>query len=111
MKLLFDENLSPALPRLVADLYPGSDHVVRTAGEGSTDLHVWSFAARHGYAVVSKDNDFRQLSFTAGPPPKVVWLSVGNAGTRTIAHLLRARLVDLLRFDDDPDVGLLVVSP
>lgn len=27
MKLLFDQNLSPRLPRRLADLYPGSDHV------------------------------------------------------------------------------------
>lgn len=27
MKLLFDQNLSPRLPRLLADIYPDSVHV------------------------------------------------------------------------------------
>lgn len=41
----------------------------------------WDYAGFHGFVIVSKDNDFRQLSFLKGPPPKVVWLSIGNAGT------------------------------
>jgi predicted nuclease of predicted toxin-antitoxin system len=38
----------------------------------------------NGCALVSKDNDFRQLSFLYGAPPKIIWLS-GNAGTDAIA--------------------------
>ena len=111
MKLPFDENLSPALARIVGDLFPGSGHIADTVGMGSTDTAVWAFAGRDGYAIVSKDNDFRQLSFVYGPPPKVVWLNVGNAGTRVIAALLQSRVADLLAFDADPDAGLVVVSP
>jgi hypothetical protein len=36
MKLLFGENLSPKLPRLLADLFPGSAHVDEL-GLGATD--------------------------------------------------------------------------
>ncbi|MGQ0595384.1 MAG: DUF5615 family PIN-like protein [Gammaproteobacteria bacterium] len=47
--------------------------------------------------MVSKDNDFRQMSFVKGPPPKVIWLSVGNAGTDAIARLLETSVTsDLL---------------
>lgn len=34
--------------------------------------------------VVSKDSDFRQLAFLFGPPPKVMWLRVGNASTARV---------------------------
>ena len=45
---------------------------------------IWERAGQEAYAIVSKDNDFRQLSFVHGAPPKVIWLSVGNAGTEAI---------------------------
>jgi hypothetical protein len=63
-----------------------------------------------GLTIVSKDNDFRQLSFLHGPPPKVVWLSVGNAGTNEIGDLLersRERIADFL---ENPEEGLLVIE-
>ena len=34
---------------------------------------------------MSKDSDFRQLAFLHGPPPKVVWLRIGNVTTVEIA--------------------------
>ena len=37
MKLLFDENLSPKLPRLVASAFPDSQHVRELGGSGKTD--------------------------------------------------------------------------
>ncbi len=37
MKLLFDENLSPKLPRLLADLFPGGTHVRDCGLKGLAD--------------------------------------------------------------------------
>ena len=51
--------------------------------------------SRTGIVIVSKDDDFRQLSFLRGHPPKVVWLVVGNAGTDIVGELL-LRSKDLL---------------
>ena len=74
MKLLFDENISRHLVRLLAVLYPDSQHVDLVALNGQPNLALWEYAARHGFTLVSKDNDFRQLSFLRGQPPKVIWL-------------------------------------
>ena len=54
VKLLFDENWSPRLAR------------------------------NEDFAIVSKDMDFRERSYLVGALPKVVWLDVGNAGSRGI---------------------------
>jgi len=81
VKLLFDENLSPRLVQRLEPAYPGSAHVDLVGLHGRADAEIWEFAGRETYAIVSKDNDFRQLSVLYGPPPKVVWLSVGNVGT------------------------------
>jgi predicted nuclease of predicted toxin-antitoxin system len=61
--------------------------------------------------IVSKDNDFRQRSFLDGAPPKIVWLSVGNAGTLEIADLLRERLAEIGTFEGDAESSLLVLVP
>jgi len=110
MKLLFDENLSPRLAEALAEAYPESAHV-RTLGlRGKSDETIWERARNDGYIIISKDNDFRQLSFLHGLPPKVVWLSVGNAGTEAILRFLRERRSEIETFDDDPEASLLVLT-
>ena len=110
MKLLFDENLSPRLIRRLAELFPESQHVDLVGLHGRTDRTVWDYAGLHRFTIVSKDNDFRQLSFLKGPPPKVVWLSVGNAGTDLIGALLERSHQRIAAFLDDPEAGLLVLE-
>jgi len=110
MKLLLDENLSPRLPALLADLYPESSHVELVGLRGATDTVVWEYAKAEGYVLVSKDNDFRQRSFQYGAPPKVVWLSVGNAGTAVIRRLLRESREEIERFVASAEEALLVVT-
>ena len=110
MKLLFDQNLSPRLPALLAAEYPGSAHLRSFGLAAATDSVVWAFAAAGGYAVASKDSDFEQRALVYGHPPKVVWLRVGNCATATVAELLRLRLQDLLAFEADPAASILAVA-
>ncbi len=77
---------------------------------GQPDQAIWEYDRRHDLAIVSKDNDFRQLSFFHGPPPKVVWLGIGNAGTQAIAHLLHQRRDLIVEFATNPEEGLLVLD-
>ncbi len=44
MKLLFDQNLSPRLPSLLADLYPESVHVRDVGLRKATDSDIWAYA-------------------------------------------------------------------
>jgi predicted nuclease of predicted toxin-antitoxin system len=111
MKLLFDENLSRSLVADLADLFPGSAHVTALLGMSPTDTSIWEMAKRDGFTIVSKDNDFRQRSFVQGAPPKVVWLAVGNAGSRQIGALIRQRTRDLNQFEQDETASLLIVKP
>ena len=107
MSLIFDQNLSRKLTRLLAAEYPRSEQVVGVGLVGADDLTVWAHAAARGLAVVSKDSDFRDLSRLLGPPPQVVWLRVGNASTAVVAALLRSRLADVTAFLNDPSLGVL----
>ena len=109
VKLLFDENLSPKLAELVAGEYPGSTHVRDVGLRGAADPVVWEHARDHGFVIVSKDDDFRQRSFLAGAPPKVVWLQVGNPGTTAIADLLGEQAPRLRAFEHEDESSLLIV--
>jgi predicted nuclease of predicted toxin-antitoxin system len=110
VKLLFDENLSPGLVQALGSEYPGSAHVSTLGLRGATDGAIWELAKQEVYAIVSKDNDFRQLSFLHGAPPKVVWLSVGNAGTEAILHFLRSQRAEIQAFEADTEASLLVLT-
>lgn len=110
MKLLLDENLSPRLVDHLHSVFPGSEHVDAAGLRGQTDHRIWEYAQRHGFAIVSKDNDFRQLAFLYGPPPKVIWLAVGNAGNEAIARLLEERAGVIQGFLSVPEEGLLVLE-
>lgn len=101
MKLLFDQNLSPRLPRLLADIYPESVHVRKVGLRDADDSALWEYAKRNGYALVSKDSDFQQLSLLYGGPPKYIWLRVGNCPVKTIEELLRRHSVAIHTFGMD----------
>ncbi len=61
--------------------------------------------------IVSKDADFRQLSFVYGSPPKVIWLRVGNVTTSAIALTLRSHAAQIGAFDTDAVAAMLVIGP
>lgn len=110
MRLLFDENLSRRLIRRLEVAYPESEHVELVGLKGQVDLEVWEYAARHDVTIVSKDNDYRQLSFLRGHPPKVIWLSVGNAGTDAIADLLETSRERVQTFLAQAEESLLILD-
>ena len=110
MKLLFDENLSTALPRVLEPHFPGSQHVNSLGLAGQPDETVWDFAKAQDFLIVSKDKDFRQRSFLHGAPPKVIGLSLGNARTRPIADLFRANRDRIAQFVADEEESFLLFS-
>ena len=109
MKLLFDENLSPKLVEMLADVYPGSAQVDRIGLGSESDSTVWEYAKAHGFSIVSKDSDYQELSTIKGHPPKVIWLRRGNCSTRQIESILRANSVRLFDFERDDDLGYLMM--
>ena len=109
MKLLFDQNLSPRLVELLADAFPDSGHAEHLELGGASDLELWDFAKRQGFAIVSKDEDFNHLSVLRGSPPKFVWILLGNCTTQQVAQLLRQHITELQKFEQS-DVGTLALG-
>lgn len=109
MKLLLDENLSFRLVEVLQRSYAGSQHVDSVGLRGQDDASIWSFAGREGFAIVSKDDDFRQLSVLHGTPPKVILLACGNAGNDAIADLLERAGAQIAAFDAAAEESLLIL--
>ena len=99
-------DLSRRLPAMLAPLYAGSQQVIEVGLIGADDRLVWAYAAAHGLTVVTKDVDFREMALAFGPPPKVIWLRVGNGPTRTVELLLRTRVNEIKIFLADPSAIL-----
>lgn len=110
MKLLFDQNLSPKLVNRLADLFPGSSHVQSEGLECADDEQIWTHAGQNGFAIVTKDEDYNNLSVVRGSPPKVIWLLLGNCTTIQVEAVFRARFADIEAFEKDPSVGTLALS-
>ena len=110
MKLLLDENLAPQLAASLRASFPDSTHVRDVGLKSASDLAVWEYARANGFAVVSKDWDFQQLSFVRGAPPKVVWIRRGNCSVRELSELLRSHAGVIKAFGDEPEASVLVLG-
>ena len=58
--LLFDQNLSYKLCKVLGGEFPGCRHVREAGLSNADDADVWNHAAANGLMIVSKDQDFRQ---------------------------------------------------
>lgn len=108
--LLLDENLSEAILGRLARTFPGSVHVRPELGTGVSDLDVWNFARERGLVLVTRDEDFERLSALRGAPPKVVWLSLHNAGNAEVLAVLEGAGESIARFVADDAAALLVLG-
>ncbi len=91
-------------------MFPDSAHVTDVGLQRATDHEVWEHARRDDYLLVSKDSDFNDLAFVHGPPPKVVWLRVGNASpTRSKSYSPRPQTPSAFAANDTDAV--LVLHP
>jgi predicted nuclease of predicted toxin-antitoxin system len=110
VKLLLDQNLAPRLARNLSDIYPGSAHVRDLGMARASDHVIWDHARGAGFAIVSKDNDFQQMSFVFGPPPKVIWIRRGNCSVRESEEILRSNAARIHEFDADQVTAYLILS-
>ncbi len=109
MKLLFDQNLSPSLTTRLTDLFPGSAHVLEFGLDQADDREVWEFAAAGQYVIITKDNDFNELSQLLGCPPFVIWIRRGNCSTREMEQLIRQSYPFIHDWESTSSFGLMVI--
>ena len=109
MRLLFDQNLSFKLCARLEDLFPGSSQARLLGLDRADDRTLWAHAAAQGYMLVTQDADFAEMAALYGPPPKVVWLRVGNQPTAVIEQALRRNHELLLDFASENTAACLEI--
>lgn len=110
MKLLLDQNLSRRLLPGLAPLFPGTNQVQLLGMETETDSALWQFAKANGFAIVTKDSDFVEMSALYGQPPKVIWLNLGNVANTVVSAKLLEHADTIRAFLDSPDDGVLEIE-
>lgn len=96
MKLLFDQNISFRILKLLPEEFQECKQVRNLGLENESDLAIWNFAKKNNFNIVTFDSDFFDLSNLKGHPPKIIWLKSGNLTTQNIAKLLTNN-IDLIK--------------
>lgn len=109
MKLLIDENISYRTVKVISRHYPNSIHVSDIRRERFSDLDIWFYAKANDYTIVTYDQDFYEWQSIRGFPPKIIWLRFGNAKTAMIARKLIDNIMEIKKFDNNLNIGLLEI--
>lgn len=111
MKLLFDENLSPKLCRMLEDLEVKLSHVSTLKLNETPDQTIWKYARRTGHMIVTRDRDFIELANRFGAPPKVFVILLPNPTSVAIANVIRDNFKQLkLYYEAANDTVLIIQS-
>ncbi|QSE97019.1 DUF5615 family PIN-like protein [Fulvivirga lutea] len=106
MNLLFDQNISPRILKILPPQFSNCEQVRFVGLENSSDIEVFQFAKKNNYAVVTFDSDFVDLNAMYGTPPKIVYLNTGNLTTKNISELLLNNIMRINQYlsSDSDDI-------
>ncbi|MDE2229097.1 MAG: DUF5615 family PIN-like protein [Alphaproteobacteria bacterium] len=110
MRLLFDANLSHRLVSTILDDFPQSTHVRHVGLMHGSDDEIWQYAREHGFAIVTLDSDFYDLSVLRGFPPRVIWVRSRDTTTDTLTQVFRRQTRQMHAFFADPDAACLMLK-
>lgn len=113
MKLLFDQNISFRLVKMISDIFPEAKQIRELGLENFTDRQIWNFAKENEYTIISFDSDFFDLSNLFGIPPKIIWLRTGNRKTSDLAKLILSRselIIEFLTNHDYKELACLEIN-
>jgi predicted nuclease of predicted toxin-antitoxin system len=109
MKLLFDQNISFRILRLLSEDFVDCRQVRSVGLNDCKDEEIWRFAKQNGFTVVTFDADFFDISILRGFPPKIIWLRTGNLTTSDIAERIILNSLNIVSFIDNPDQSCLEI--
>jgi predicted nuclease of predicted toxin-antitoxin system len=94
---LIDNQLPAALGRWIETQGCHAQHVLALDLAQSPDETIWARAAATGAMIVSKDDDFAQLTLMRPEPVAVVWIRVGNCRTAELLRKMQQVWPDVIR--------------
>ncbi len=106
MKLLFDENISWRIKKILLKHFPDCKHVSDIENELRTDNQIWEYAKKQDFIIVTFDEDFTDIQMIYEFPPKIIWLRCGNKNTVYIAEKLIRLKTEIINFYNDNEQGI-----
>ena len=97
MRFLVDAQLPPVLARFLEEQGLEARAVREVGLRDASDTAIWDFAARDGWIIVTKDEDFPERALRSRTGPPVVWLRIGNSTKRALLAWFAPLLPDILR--------------
>lgn len=107
MKFLLDENLSPRIAEILAEVGHDAVHMRDIALRSSPDEQVLEAAREAGRVIISVDTDFGDLLAASNAADPSVLLRQGQRRAQEIAALI---VVDLDAVAEDLESGAVVVA-
>ena len=108
MSFVFDENVSHRVMRSFQAHFPDSIHINQAGiGDSPKDADIWTYANKTEATIITRDDDFYQMSLKQGFPPKVIVLRIGNMKKMELTAFLLKFKNDIERFIVNDEVGLL----
>jgi len=105
MKLLFDQNISFRILKVLPERFLECSHVKKEGLINASDKQIWDFAKENNYSIVTQDSDFNDLNTLLGFPPKIIWIRTGNIKTIALLNILMDYHEDLEKFIEDNNFG------
>ncbi len=108
MQFVFDENVSHRVVQSFKEQFSDSIHISEAGiGDSPKDAEIWAYAKRMQATIVTRDDDFFQLSLKHGFPPKVIILRIGNMKKVELASFLKKFKTEIQDFIQNEEMGLL----
>lgn len=96
-RFLIDNQLPAALARWIESRGCQAEHVLTLQLAQSRDDLIWERAARDGAVIVSKDEDFADLTLVRPESVAVVWLRIGNCRTPDLLSAMERAWPDIVQ--------------
>jgi predicted nuclease of predicted toxin-antitoxin system len=109
MKFIIDQNLPPRLARVLQGRYPGSQHVIGLQLDRARDHVLWRYCKENEFSIMTRDDDFQQLSMLHGAPPKVVFMENAQGDAAGLAQFVQNNLDSIDSFMQDAGASLLIL--
>jgi len=109
VKLLFDQNISARIVRLLDETFPDCTQVTLMTLNNARDMEIWDWAKRNDFCIVTFDSDFLDIATMHGFPPKVLLLRTGNRKTASLAELLQNKKETIEEFFQNANIGCLEI--
>ncbi len=92
MRVWIDAQLPPSLAKSLQRACSVEAHHLLDLGLiHAKDEEIYRAAAKAGSIVVTKDSDFVRILERLGPPPQVLWLTMGNVGNAELWRVLEVQ--------------------